>query len=276
MTIIDSYLFSLPLYLRLSIIFIFIFFIALAAFKKKQLTKSGVIAAFVLGSGTMYILGLSGLSVYLFFLLSAAVISKLSKNIRRIEKIQKKGSTRDYVQVLSNGGCAFLAAVLYHFTLRPEFLLVFVAVLAEACSDTWSGDVGVLSKEGPISILTFTKVPIGQSGGISLLGTIAGLLSSLLFGLFYYSLFEQSSFLLFFIVVITSFTGMLFDSFLGATVQIHYYDEKEDLITEKDEIDGRKLPAYRGIKFFDNDMVNLTSNVFTFIFSYLLSFIVLY
>ena len=273
MTYIDNFLFNLPLVSRILIIVVLMSGISILAYKKRQLSKSGVAVAFILGGGTMYILGVAGLSVYLFFLITAAVISKLSKNIRGINKIQKKGSFRDYSQVLSNGVCALIAALIYYFTGRSEFLVVFVAVLAEACSDTWSGDIGVLSKKGPLSIISFTPVPPGQSGGVSLLGCGAGLLCSTLFGIIYFSLFNSHSLFFTFIVIASSFVGMLLDSVLGATIQVHYYDKEEDLITEKEEKNGKKLPVYRGLKFFDNDRVNLTSNIFTFLFAWGLTFI---
>lgn len=264
MSYLDSFLFNLPLLYRSIVIALSIALVAALAYWKRQLTLSGCVAAIILGSGTLYILGFSGLSVYLFFLITAGVIGKLSKKVRGVEQIQKKGGNRDASQVFSNGAPAFIAALLYLATKNDAFLVVFVSCLAEACCDTWSGDIGVLSKKAPYSIITFTQVPPGQSGGVSVLGTFAGLLCSLLFGTLYISLFNFEA-KGFFTVVISSFFGMILDSILGATIQVHYYDEKKDLITEREEVDGRKLPVYRGLKFFNNDRVNLTCNIFAFL-----------
>ncbi len=268
MNYLDNFLFSLPLVYRSLVIAVTIALVGGLAYWKKQLTVSGCIAAIILGAGTLFILGFSGLSVYLFFLISAAVIGKLSKRVRGVEQIQKKGGKRDASQVFSNGAPAFVASLLYLITKNPAFLIVFVSCLAEACCDTWSGDIGVLSKKAPYSIMTFTQVPPGQSGGVSVVGTFAGLLCSVLFGTIYISLFALDL-KGFFIVVISSFFGMILDSILGATIQVHYYDEKRDLITEKEEMDGKKLPVYRGLKFFNNDRVNLTCNIFAFLLAIL-------
>jgi Predicted membrane protein len=271
MSYLDSLLFAQPLVLRLIIITVLMLLLAFVAWKKRALAVSGAIAAFFLGSLTMYMLGVSGLSVYLFFLISASLIAKLSRNVRGIDRIQKKGSCRDWAQVLSNGFIAAVAMALYYFTGRAPFLAVFVATLAESSADTWAGDIGILSKKPPFSILSFTPVRPGESGGISILGSAAGFASSVFFALLYLTLFDLKGWGGATAIIISSFSGMLFDSFLGATVQVHYYDEKEDLVTEKDEIDGRKLPVCRGFAFFDNDRVNLLSNIFTFILSLLLA-----
>ena len=103
----------------------------------------------------------------------------------------------------------------------------------------------------------------GLSGGISLLGCAASMLASVLYAIFYYSTFNAnlSGALL---VASSGFAGCLIDSVLGGTIQVHYLDEKSGKLTEK-EIDenGKKRRAVRGIKFFDNDIVNLTSNIFS-------------
>ncbi|HAF86025.1 MAG TPA: DUF92 domain-containing protein, partial [Sphaerochaeta sp.] len=46
-----------------------------------------------------------------------------------------------------------------------------------------------------------------------------------------------------------------------ATVQAHYYDQKRDCLTEHPTSGGEKLPLERGIRWIDNDLVNLMSNV---------------
>ena len=46
-----------------------------------------------------------------------------------------------------------------------------------------------------------------------------------------------------------------------------YYDPEEKTFSEKEEKDGRKLELSRGIRWIDNDMVNLMSNVFSAVFA---------
>lgn len=265
LNIVDRYFFALPVIYRALISGGVILIIALLSYKLKQLTLSGVIAAAVMGFLTLFLAGSSALMMYLFFLISAAFISKASKKVRGIDKIHKKGSKRDYKQVLANGLIALVSIILYRTLENEVFLLTFSASLAEACADTWGGDIGVLSKEDPVSILTFTRVNKGLSGGISMLGCIASLLACILYGIFYYSTFNPSiSGAL--LVAASGFSGSLIDSLLGATIQIHYLDEESGCLTEKEKDEnGRERKAVRGIKFFDNDMVNFTSVLFSFL-----------
>ena len=257
---------ALPFVYRLLITLAVLAVVVILAWWKKQLSVSGLIAAVILGTGTTLIGGFSSLSLYLFFLLSVAVIGHFSRRIRGLEKIHKKGGRRDWMQVVANGGPAFAAMVVYAFTSHPLFLAVFAACLGEACSDTWASEIGVLSHSEPVSILTFTKVPKGLSGGISLLGTSAAFLSSVFYGLFAVSCYRGIELPLVMVVILSSFAGVMADSFLGATVQAHFYNDKEDILTEhsKDR-EGNALKLVRGIRFMDNDMVNLLSNIIAFI-----------
>ena len=84
---IDQQFFSLPIIYRVLISVCAIALIGAIAFKLKQLTISGVIAAFIMGFLSLFLGGTSALMMYLFFLISAAFIGKLSNKVRGINKI---------------------------------------------------------------------------------------------------------------------------------------------------------------------------------------------
>lgn len=274
MRFLDVRYFSLPFSMRLVIALAAVLVIGLIAYWKRQLNLSGVVAAVVMGAAATVMGGFTSLSLYLFFLISAAVIGKLSKRIRGLDRIHKKGGRRDAVQVLANGGAALAAMLIHAFDSSPVYLAVFTACLAEACSDTWASEIGVLSKSEPVSILTFTKVPKGLSGGVSLLGTCSAMLSSILYGIFAFSCYDGINLSLVMVVIFSSFAGVMTDSVLGATLQAHFYDEKEDIITEHSrDREGNALKLVRGLRFMDNDMVNLTSNIITFVLASLFGFL---
>ncbi len=245
-------------------------FFALAAYRTKQLTVSGSIGAFLMGMGSLWCGGFVALSLYLFFVISAAFIGKLSKKARGVQKIQKKGGTRDIAQVFANGGPALAAIILSYITGSHVYIVIFCACLAEAIADTWAGDIGVLSERPPVSILTFQPMPKGLSGAVSFLGTLAGLLATVLYAIFYRAFYEGSLSLAL-IVSLTGFAGCLIDSVLGITVQAHYLDEEGKLTEKEKDALGNRRVLKRGIRFFDNDMVNFTSNMFTFVFAFGLS-----
>ncbi|HKL58872.1 MAG TPA: DUF92 domain-containing protein [Sphaerochaeta sp.] len=239
---------------------------SLVAFKAKQLTASGSAVAFFVGFGITYFLGFGALTTMLLFFLFAGGLSKFAK-IRTKEdtgRIQKKGSTRDGMQVFANGGMALVAAVLYGLSPSIVPLVMFASSVAEAASDTFAGEIGILSKGQPISIITGKKMKPGLSGAVSALGSIAGLLGSLFIALYWMSNFfpiEGKSFAYASVVAISGFFGCLMDSVLGATVQAHYYDQERDCLTEHPTLQGEKLPLERGVRWIDNDLVNLMSNV---------------
>ena len=57
-------------------------------------------------------------------------------------------------------------------------------------------------------------------------------------------------------------SALLSDSILGATLQGHYWDPTKQMITEKErDADGNRLELCRGIRWIDNDVVNLISNI---------------
>ncbi len=239
---------------------------SLVAYMARQLTASGALFAFFVGFGTTYFLGFGALTTLLLFFLFAGVLSKFAKMRSKTDAqgIQKKDSRRDGMQVFANGGMALVAAVLYGFSPSMVALVMFASSVAEAASDTFAGEIGILSKSKPISIITGRKMMPGLSGAVSALGSIAGLLGSLLIALYWMSNFLPlvgKSFAFASIVAISGFFGCLMDSVLGATVQAHYYDQERDCLTEHPISKGKKLPLERGVRWIDNDLVNLMSNV---------------
>lgn len=262
-TLFDQWFFSLPYAFWILALVMVVF--AISSYVLKQLTLSGSIAALLVGFGTTYTVGFGALSTLLLFFLFAGVLSKFSKMHHRseVELIQQKGSRRDGLQVLANSGMALAAALLYALSPSILPLVMFGASVAEAASDTFAGDVGILSKSTPISIITGRKMKPGLSGAVSALGSIAGLIGSLLIALYWMGCFlplEAKSFAYASIVAVSGFFGCLIDSVLGATVQAHYYDEKLDRITEHSTLRGEKLPLYHGVRWIDNDLVNFLSN----------------
>ena len=260
----DLWFFALPY--SFWYLFLCMLAFALASYKTRQLTASGAIVAFFVGFGITYFLGFGAFTTMMLFFLSAGVLSKFAKIRSKFdaESIQKKGSRRDGMQVFANGGMALVAAVLYFFSPSIVVLVMFASSVAEAASDTFAGEIGILSKAEPISIITGRKMKAGLSGAVSALGSIAGLLGALLIALYWMSSFfalSGKSFAYASIVAISGFFGCLMDSVLGATVQAHYYDQERERLTEHSVVNGRQLPLERGIRWVDNDLVNLMSNV---------------
>ena len=251
--------------------------LALTAFAKKSLSPSGAAAAFIVGVITLQTVRFEGFLLFLLFFVSCNVVGKVSGRIQSIttqRKIEKKGSCRDAMQVLANGLMAVLAALLWQFSAKQSAIIMFGAAIAEATSDTFAGEIGRLSKKAPVSILTRRPVEKGLSGGVTVLGTFAAFFSSLAIAICWL-LWFKASIAQAAIVCLLGFCGAILDSFLGAFAQAQYKDPESGKITEHEEINGQKLELVRGIRWIDNDMVNLMSNVFSAVFALGMSALVL-
>lgn len=246
------------------------FLLASLALVKKSMTNSALVCAFIFSLIISYFGGIHSFLILVLVFLGTVVASKIGRE-KRIEvnsSVVEKAHKKDMIQIIANVFVGVVAIVIYVLTNKEIFLVVYASVMAESLADSLASDIGVLSKSDPINILTFKKSDKGVSGNVSLLGTFSSLLGSIIIGFVFY-IFHHNSFYLF-VIVISGFLGALFDSLLGALVQVKYKCLKCGKITEKKihcELDTK---YYKGIKFINNDVVNLTSNIITFIFSYIL------
>ncbi|MBO4279644.1 MAG: DUF92 domain-containing protein [Spirochaetales bacterium] len=243
--------------------------IAIGAYLARALTAGGALCAFVMGVTVFWTTRAEGFLLFMLFFLSCNVVGKISKRLRKgkTEIAEKKGHRRDVMQVVANGLMTTIAALLWFFTSKTVALIMFGAAVAEATSDTFAGEVGRLSKSGPVSIRNFRPVPVGMSGGVTFLGMVGAFLSSAMIAFCWYIWFQGVSVYAAVLVCLMGFAGAVMDSYLGASVQAHYVDPDTGMLTENDEKDGRKLELAQGIRWVDNDMVNLMSNVFSSVFA---------
>lgn len=257
-SVLDGLFFDLPLLPRIAVIILLLAIAAIFSCRKHLLAPSGVFSATLLGFIVFFIGGVSGMAMFLFFFLSASMLSRLSDGRNTIAE---KTGQRDMMQVIANGVPAALMLVLYALSRNTLFIGAFAAAIAEAESDTAASSVGMLSTKPPVSIVTFTPVPPGLSGGVTVLGMVSAFAFSFLIAVLHMGTFGCGLQELL-AVSASGFLGSLFDSLLGATVQVHY--RKEDgTLTEKGMDNGKALERARGIPFIDNDIVNLLSGLFS-------------
>ena len=147
---------------------------------KIQLSKSGAIAALLVGAIVFGLGGLVHTAVLLTFFFSSSILSViLKKQKHKVNKKYAKGSRRDAGQVLANGGVATLCVIVgAFFPDRPIFWWMFYAAFAAANADTWATEIGALSEFAPRLITSFKQVEAGTSGGITLLGSVSALAGS--------------------------------------------------------------------------------------------------
>ena len=239
--------------------------IAAGSLKKRLLTVSGAVAAVLLGMVILYSLHFGGLFLLFAFFIGGSLIGRLRERLQGKDRAfaEKKGGTRDAVQVLANGLMAGIAALIYALGGGMAALIAFGAAIAEANSDTFAGELGRLSKTPPISVRTGKVVPKGVSGGVTVAGTLAGLGASLLIALLWLLCFDcDRPLLCALIITLCGFVGCVADSVLGATVQALYRDERTGALSEHPTAkDGTPLTLVQGVRWIDNDAVNLLSNL---------------
>ncbi|MBS1910804.1 MAG: DUF92 domain-containing protein [Bacteroidetes bacterium] len=235
--------------------------IALLAHRVRFLGASGAWATFVLGA---LVFGTGGVpwSVPLitFFVLSS-ILSRFGPRrkrmmAQRLERVFEKGSTRDAGQVAANGGVAGIIALANLIAPSPLWFTAYLGSLAAAAADTWATEIGVLATGRTISIVGFSVVEPGTSGGISLpgtLGALAGACSVALAGMPWGDL-PLGELL---VVTTAGVIGMLADSLAGASVQARYRCETCGLITEQRMHCGGVPAPVAGRAWITNDVVNV-------------------
>ncbi|HET7209847.1 MAG TPA: DUF92 domain-containing protein [Terriglobales bacterium] len=129
---------------------------------------------------------------------------------------------RSVLQVAANLAVAAGSALAWRATKRPEFIAAIAASLAEAAADTSSAEIGQAGAHTARLITTFHAVPAGTDGGVTLIGTAAGILA----GLLVTSTCALLELIPIHWILPTTFSaviGMLLDSVLGATLERRHY-----------------------------------------------------
>jgi uncharacterized protein (TIGR00297 family) len=251
--------------------------IGYAGYRARALTLSGALAACLVG-GT--ILGFGGLPwavlLVVFFVSSSALsfVAASHPRKRRAAEQFDKGNARDAAQVLANGGIPALTALLDGLNAAPWpylwlWVAAFVGALAAATADTWATEIGVLSRTPPRLITTGRPADPGTSGAVTLLGTTAALAGALLIGITaaLLGIFSGTPFAnlpsnTVILAGLAGGTGMLADSFLGATLQASYRCPACDTPTEsRHHRCGTPTFRVRGHPAITNDAVNLAATL---------------
>jgi uncharacterized protein (TIGR00297 family) len=202
----------------------------------------------------------------LFFMFaSSSLLSGYRKKDKEvIEKVVGKSGPRDYIQAIANLGAASLFMLLYNFFQNDLWLAGLIGSVAGSNADSWASEIGCLSKKQPVSIIDLKPMSKGISGGITLLGSLAGLAGSI-----FISVVSVITMICFntiqisipaFLIAATAagFMGMLSDSLAGATFQALYQEKNSDALTEHPE--GNRL--VKGIPWINNDAVNFIGSLF--------------
>lgn len=252
--------------------------IAAVAYALKTLNEGGTLGAVVTGTCIFAFGGWTWGLLLIAFFITSSLLSRYRARDKRSLEAEKfdKGSKRDMAQALANGGVGALLALAHLLWPYPWLLAAFVAAMATVNADTWATELGVLSKRPPHLITSSKPVAVGTSGGITALGTGASAAGALLIGAIAALLLGGRALLgqaaeisaiqtiaLLAVALLGGVAGALFDSLLGATLQVIYYSPTRQKETEKQiDPDGTPNQYQRGLRWLNNDVVNLLSSLF--------------
>lgn len=231
--------------------------ITLFAYWKKSLSASGAWMAAIVGGVICLSNRVDFIILLLLFFVSSSILTRWrSREKKKIEEnLYEKTGKRDWQQVLANGAVGAICAVLYWLDPQPAYAFAYYASFAVANADTWASEIGVLSKQDPISIIRFQRVDRGISGGVSVLGLWASLLGGLFIGIIYGVYTQDLQGALWLGVI--GFLGSILDSILGAVFQPVYWNSTQKIYTEKQSDHGHPNTRIKGISWFTNDVVNM-------------------
>lgn len=173
----------------------------------RWLTADGAVAAVIVGALVFWGAGQGGFALLALFFVSGSLLTSLN---------QRRGAVRNARQVIANGGWATAGAVVVPW--KPDLgWALLLGSLATAQADTWATEIGAHATRPPRLITTARPVPAGTSGGVTPLGTTAGVLGAMLLGGLGVLLGVPLRIAA--IGTVVGVLGMMVDSVLGATLE---------------------------------------------------------
>jgi uncharacterized protein (TIGR00297 family) len=156
--------------------------VALGAMAAGSIDLGGAVSAIVIGTVITAGLGVGGFAVMVAFFVLGSLATRIGYRVKAARGIaQEKGGARGWRNAWANGGVpAFLAALAgaTAVPLHDLLVLAYAAAVATAAADTCSSEVGKAYGRRTFLITSLRPVPAGTEGGVSLEGTLGGLLAA--------------------------------------------------------------------------------------------------
>lgn len=261
--------------------------LAFKGYRGGSLDTSGAVGAALVGWGTLYAGVRFGVVLGAFFFLSSAMTrvgGEIKKKIDENHVPGKASGARNWIQVAANGLVPTFLAMSYSFaTGGPEYLLgvnnafetplaaAFIGYYGCCCGDTWSSELGVLSRKMPRLITTGKECVPGTNGGVTTLGLVAsaaggfavgfafwcgGLFVPVVTGNVTLALQFAAQWPVLVIGLGSGLVGSLMDSLLGATIQFSgYCSERRRMVSKP----GPTVTKTSGLNFLSNSAVNFVT-----------------
>lgn len=230
------------------------------------LTRAGAGAATLVGAAILGGTGWIGGAALLMFFMSSTIVSRLVPD-PTAALLDPRDHRRTPWQVLANGGVAALGGVI-GLGVPGVGIWVVTSALAAAAADTWATAWGARASAPPRNIGTGRRVPPGSSGGVTLLGTVGGIVGGMLVAATAAWLAGDPRL---WGAGLVGFLGMVADSVLGAVGQGKFVCPQCGSSTER-RIHRCGTPTVRvsGLAWLSNDGVNALATAFAALGGWLL------
>lgn len=237
--------------------------ISLLARRARSLDTGGAVVATVTGALALLAGWRWGVLLVVYFA-SASALSHFgaARKNAHTASVVEKGGTRDAWQVIANGGVFAIAAALAVLAPQHEqrWLALGIGALAASASDTWATEIGTLYGGAPRSILDWSPVPVGMSGGVTVVGALAAIAGAIFIGLASLALGWPARVAV--ASVIGGIVGSTLDSLLGASLQQRRWCDRCNRATERVVHDcGTPTRPIGGFAALNNDTVNLLCGI---------------
>jgi uncharacterized protein (TIGR00297 family) len=194
--------------------------LALLALAARGVGASGAIWGVVLGTILFAFGGWPGfLMLFTFFVLGTAATKTGFARKAALGIAQERGGRRGGKNALANATAGVVFAALMASTpYATAFALALAAAFATAASDTVASEIGQAYGRRHYLVTTFRRVAAGTDGAVSVEGTFAGILASLVVAAVAagVGLIPPAGIA---IVAIAAFVGTTLESYLGATFE---------------------------------------------------------
>lgn len=214
-----------------------VLFVIAKLLKQHVLTNAGLLHAFALGVLLWSCLSWQGYSLCFSFLILGSLVTKIGRTEKEELGIaEKRGGARGPENLWGAAGVAAICAICslvckllvqggggaLSQTIYKVLLVGYTASLATKISDTTASEIGKAYGSVTYLVTTLRVVPKGTEGAVSVEGTAAGALASLLAAGYSLAVGLLNGWVDVGIVLVAAFVATTAESFIGAAIQDDY------------------------------------------------------
>lgn len=238
--------------------------VATVAHRAGSLSASGRRAATVMGT-LVAIAGWGWAALLIGYFIASSLLTRLGRATKRARTaaVLPDAEARTAVQVFANGGLFATGVLVATLTGELRWAVAGCGALAAAAADTWATELGTLWGGVPRSIMSGRVMAPGESGGVTLVGSMGSAMAASLVAIAAVPLLAiPSTAGTIAALVVAGLAGSAGDSLLGATLQSTRWCATCHGWTERPiHPCGSRTEPRRGVRWMTNDAVNLLATV---------------